>query len=252
MELINIAENRFATADLLGKLANLCGDIDTRAIRQSSTFKEITGGDTIAAERKFGQPFSFRPFALLIFSANEAPFSADQSEAWFDRWLILPDAHALPRHRPRGPVSRQQARQGDRGDIVLAVAGLRRLMDEAASLLPVGHGCRVPVSGAARTPLPDSSPKVACCTSTPGYRSSALQRRTGPGARTPAASPPAQCTSTPVSASASKVRSRTANGRLAGVRRDRITRRDRDNGEKGKRGSTGEVGARKVASSMHN
>ncbi len=129
MELINIAENRFATADLLGKLANLCGDIDTRAIRQSSTFKEITGGDTIAAERKFGQPFSFRPFALLIFSANEAPFSADQSEAWFDRWLILPMPTRFRGTDREDPYLDSKLAREIEGIFVLAVAGLRRLMD---------------------------------------------------------------------------------------------------------------------------
>jgi putative DNA primase/helicase len=128
-ELVDIAENRFAPADLLGKLANLCGDIDARALRQSSTFKTITGGDTIAAERKFGQPFSFRPFALLIFSANEAPFSADQSEAWFDRWLIVPMTERFRGTEREEPHLRDRLASEIEGVLVLAVNGLRRLME---------------------------------------------------------------------------------------------------------------------------
>lgn len=128
-ELVDIAENRFAPADLLGKLANLCGDIDVRAIRQSSKFKEITGGDTISAERKFGQPFSFRPFALLIFSANEAPFSADQTEAWFDRWLIVPMIERFRGTDREDPHLRSKLAREIEGILVLAVTGLRRLMD---------------------------------------------------------------------------------------------------------------------------
>ena len=73
-------EDRFEVAELDGRLANICGDLDPRAARSSSTFKVLTGGtDQVTAERKFGQPFAFLPSARLIFSANEAPASADLS-----------------------------------------------------------------------------------------------------------------------------------------------------------------------------
>ena len=101
MPLQVLAENRFAPAELLGKLANVCGDLDAREVRRSDQFKIITGGDEVFVERKFGHPFKFTPFALPVFSANEAPISSDQSEAWFDRWLIIPiGAFASPRRRP--------------------------------------------------------------------------------------------------------------------------------------------------------
>jgi putative DNA primase/helicase len=90
MSLQSLAENKFAVAELFGKLANICGDLDARAVHRSDAFKQIVGGDPMSAERKYGQPFSFRPYALPVFSANEAPISADQSEAWFDRWVIVP------------------------------------------------------------------------------------------------------------------------------------------------------------------
>jgi len=50
----------------------------------------LTGGDRIHAQRKYGHPFSFNPICILVFSANEAPPSFDQTQAWFDRWLIIP------------------------------------------------------------------------------------------------------------------------------------------------------------------
>ncbi len=86
-----LAESRFAAAELFGKLANVCGDLDARALRRSDTFKILTGGtDAVTAERKYGQPFSFVPFATLVFSANEPPASSDQTDAYFDRWIVLP------------------------------------------------------------------------------------------------------------------------------------------------------------------
>ena len=83
-------EDRFATADLYGKLASIFADLDARALRSSSMFKAITGGDAVQAERKFRPAFTFRPYARLLFSANEPPPTPDSSEAFFRRWLILP------------------------------------------------------------------------------------------------------------------------------------------------------------------
>lgn len=85
-----LEDDRFASADLYGRLANIFADLDARALRSSSIFKSITGGDRLRAERKHRDSFEFTPYARLIFSANEAPPTADNSDAFFERWLILP------------------------------------------------------------------------------------------------------------------------------------------------------------------
>jgi putative DNA primase/helicase len=53
-------------------------------------FKTITGGDAVRGERKHRDPFTFTPYARLVFSANTPPPTADSSDAFFDRWVILP------------------------------------------------------------------------------------------------------------------------------------------------------------------
>jgi putative DNA primase/helicase len=83
-------EDRFAVASLYGKLVNIFADLDARALRSSSIFKSVTGGDALHAERKFRAAFSFVPYARLIFSANAAPPTSDSSDAFFRRWLIIP------------------------------------------------------------------------------------------------------------------------------------------------------------------
>src|SRR4029453_602377 len=50
----------------------------------------LTGGDRISGERKFESRFSFQPYVRLLFSANHLPASLDATEAFFDRWLIVP------------------------------------------------------------------------------------------------------------------------------------------------------------------
>lgn len=86
-----IAENAFAGADLHGKLANIAADLDAKAPKSAGVFKQLVGGtDTIRVEKKYRDAFSFRPFAKLMFSANEPPGTSDQSDAFYGRWFILP------------------------------------------------------------------------------------------------------------------------------------------------------------------
>jgi P4 family phage/plasmid primase-like protien len=129
MPLQVLAENRFASAELLGKLANIGGDLDAREVRRSDQFKIITGGDVIYAERKFGHPFQFTPFALPIFSANEAPISSDQTDAWFDRWLIIPMERRFTEDEADPFLAAKLTTSAElSGLLVRAVDALQRLM----------------------------------------------------------------------------------------------------------------------------
>jgi len=85
-----LEDDRFATADLYGCLLNAFADLDSRALSASSIFKSITGGDPVRAQRKNRDAFSFVPYARLMYSANEAPPTTDHSDAFFDRWLVIP------------------------------------------------------------------------------------------------------------------------------------------------------------------
>jgi P4 family phage/plasmid primase-like protien len=86
----DLEENRFRTAELYGKLANIFADLDARGLHTSSMFKTLTTGDYVTAERKHAQPFRFRSYAKLLFSANRIPASRDRTHAFYRRWLIIP------------------------------------------------------------------------------------------------------------------------------------------------------------------
>jgi len=81
--------NRFATANLYGKLANICADIASDALNKTGMFKMLVGGDTVNAQKKFQKPFNFSNHAKLIFSANKVPDSVDDTLAFFRRWIII-------------------------------------------------------------------------------------------------------------------------------------------------------------------
>ena len=81
--------NRFATAALAGKYANIYPDLSDQALHKTGTFKILVGGDLIGAEKKFGKHFTFQNHAKLLFSANKIPETKDDSDAFFRRWLII-------------------------------------------------------------------------------------------------------------------------------------------------------------------
>jgi P4 family phage/plasmid primase-like protien len=130
-----LSENRFAAADLFGALANICGDLDARAVVSTDLFKQITGGDDVRAERKFHDGFKFRSSALPLFSANELPRTADQTDAWFDRWIIIPMPWRFDGDKEDPGLADKLAAELE-GLLVHAVTGLRRLMARGRFALP--------------------------------------------------------------------------------------------------------------------
>lgn len=93
----DFSDNRFTAALLYGKLVNSYADLDNRAIKNSGTFKMLTGGDSITTDRKHLTPITFVNKAVFVFSANEIPEVDDTSYAFFRRWRILTFPHKFPR-----------------------------------------------------------------------------------------------------------------------------------------------------------
>jgi len=135
VSLHKLGESQFAVAELYGKLANICGDLDARAIKRTDIFKVITGGDPIDAERKYRDPFVFTAFALLLFSANSTPLSFDQSDGWFDRWVVVPMNQRITDEDPR-LIEKLTTEAELEGLLVKAVSGLNRLMERGKFKLP--------------------------------------------------------------------------------------------------------------------
>ena len=84
-----LVDNRFATADLYGKLANISGDIPDMALSNTGIFKALTGDDRIRAEMKGKNPFDYWNRSKLIFSANQLPPTKDKSTGYMRRWLLI-------------------------------------------------------------------------------------------------------------------------------------------------------------------
>jgi putative DNA primase/helicase len=84
-----LAESRFASAELHGKLCNSYADLDSGDVRSTGLLKQIVAGDSMQFEKKFRDPFSAPVTARLLFSANKIPIIKEESEAIQDRLIIV-------------------------------------------------------------------------------------------------------------------------------------------------------------------
>ncbi len=84
-----IENNRFAPAELDGKLANIYADISNEELNTAGMFKNLVTGDPVFAEKKNKNPFSLVNFAKMFFSANQIPIVYDESDGFFRRFMIV-------------------------------------------------------------------------------------------------------------------------------------------------------------------
>lgn len=123
-----LEENRFRKAGLYGKLANLAGDLDSKWLDSTATFKAITGGDTVQGEYKYGAVFDFAPWALPFYSINKAFGSADSSEGWVARWVVVPFPHSFLGREDRGLDDQLHTDPELQGILARGIAALPALM----------------------------------------------------------------------------------------------------------------------------
>ena len=120
---------RFKTAELFGKLANIFADLPTKNIDDNGIFKALVGEDYLTVERKNKNPFSFQPYARLLFSCNTIPRNyGDKSEGFYRRLIIIRFTHAVPESK-RDPDLLDKFRAEADGIFLWALEGLQRLMN---------------------------------------------------------------------------------------------------------------------------
>lgn len=92
--------DRFKTAELFGKLANIFADLPTKNIDGNGIFKALVGKDYLTVEKKNTNPFSFQSTARLLFSCNTIPKNyGDKSEGFYRRLIIIRFTHAVPKEK---------------------------------------------------------------------------------------------------------------------------------------------------------
>ncbi len=136
VSLQDIGDNRFASAELVGKLANIADDLSDTSVKASGRFKAITGNGSVMCERKGKDGFSAVIGAKLIFTANDLPGTGDMSDAYFGRWHVLKFENVV-----------EQGQQ-DAGiwEAVTSPEEMEGALQRAVATPPGQHGFRVPAS----------------------------------------------------------------------------------------------------------
>lgn len=124
--------DRFKTAQLFGKLANIGDDIGDEFIGNPAIFKKVVSGDRVNAERKGQDPFDFASYAKQLFSANSIPRIKDKSGAVLDRLIIVPfDARFSKTDPDFDPYIKYKLRDDSVMEYLIQIGlkGLRRVLD---------------------------------------------------------------------------------------------------------------------------
>lgn len=129
---LNELGERFSSASLFGKLANIGDDIGDDFIANPAVFKKIVSGDWIKGENKGKDEFFFKPYCKLLFSANNIPRIKDKSGAVLDRLVIIPfDARFSKDDPDFDPYIKYKLIKPEALEylIVLGLKGLKRLLE---------------------------------------------------------------------------------------------------------------------------
>lgn len=81
---------KFKSSRIVGKLANVCGDLSETTKVSEGVLKKMISGDALEFERKNQQPFSAIPTAKLIFATNTLPQFYDRSNGLWRRLIVMP------------------------------------------------------------------------------------------------------------------------------------------------------------------
>ncbi|WP_270323820.1 DNA primase family protein [[Eubacterium] hominis] len=125
---------RFKTAELFGKLANIGDDIGDEFVANTGVLKKLVTGDRMNVERKGQNPFDFNNYSKLLFSANNIPRmgKGKDSAALLRRIVIIPfDAKFSKSDPDFQPLIKYKLREQSSMEylIQLGIKGLKRVLE---------------------------------------------------------------------------------------------------------------------------
>jgi putative DNA primase/helicase len=135
LSLQTLADNKFATAELFGKIANIFSDLDEAEAQNVGQIKSLTGGDKISGEQKFKGFFMFANAARVFFSSNGYPQVRAPDDAYFARAQIIPCSNHFGPDRADPFIVDKLSTPSNLSAVLLrAVEGLRQLIENNYAL----------------------------------------------------------------------------------------------------------------------
>jgi len=131
VDLLSLVNDRFATADLHHKYANISGETPSGSLVSTDKFKALRGGTPVRAQRKHGQPFTFVNYAKMIFATNKIPKAGDDSFGFWRSWIIVNFPHTFTGKKDNKNLRYElTAPERMSGILNYAIDGLKRLLEK--------------------------------------------------------------------------------------------------------------------------
>lgn len=92
-------ESGYRLVMMKNALINMPSELPLRELIDSDKIKSAICGEPVVARSPREKPFSYRPKAAHIFAGNELPRTADQSYAFYRRFLTIPFTVTIPEEK---------------------------------------------------------------------------------------------------------------------------------------------------------
>ncbi|GGW65585.1 putative DNA primase/helicase [Winogradskyella epiphytica] len=121
-------ENGYFRAKIANKLVNYASEINGKL--ESSIFKQLVSGEPVEARLPYGEPFTLKQYAKLIFNCNDLPKEVEQTNAYFRRFLIIPFDVTIPPERQDKNLHNKIIETELSGVFNWVLEGLNRLLEQ--------------------------------------------------------------------------------------------------------------------------
>lgn len=126
----------YRRAALAGKLLNVVSELPENDVVDSESWKAVVAGDTMTAREIRQAPFTFRPVAGHIYSANRLPGTADQTHGFWRRLIVVSFDRIFAEHE-QNPRLADQILEAERPAIVAwLLAGAQRALASGTLTVP--------------------------------------------------------------------------------------------------------------------
>jgi len=116
-------------AKIVNKLVNYASELNANQATTDKT-KQLISGEKIQARLPYFPPFDMTDYAKLIFNANELPKNAEQTNAYFRRFLIINFEQTIPEHEQDKQLSKKIIESELPGVFNWVLLGLNRLLEQ--------------------------------------------------------------------------------------------------------------------------
>ena len=130
----DMSNDRWATGRVWGKRLVVVGDQGRDSIRDSTVFKQLTGGDSISAELKGLQHFMYKFRGVILVSCNHLPvFEDDKGDHMSERLNLIHSRNVIEEGK-RDSYLRDKLQREASGILNWALAGLKDYIDNGHRL----------------------------------------------------------------------------------------------------------------------